>query len=156
MQWHKQLKIMKINTSTLNWTCSQNSATKAEVPHLKISSQETSLKYLEDHPNHQENNKKLCGAKEYSYLCLRKLNGNWDKNMTRTYQWESLCQTNTWVSRNTQIQNFRTERDSITYPSRKVSHLRKVVWDYKRVQKREIIKFKRSISSTKTTSIRTS
>ena len=101
------------------------------------------LNDLKDHPYQHENNQKLCGAKEYHHLCLRKDNRNWDSNMIRIYQWERYCRTTARVSKNQPIQKCRTVRLTLTYPSRKVSHLSKIVWE------REITaEFKRLISFT--------
>ena len=72
-----------------------------------------------------------------------KVNGNWDDNMIRISQWrESHCRTNTSVRRKKYIQKSRTMRITVWYPSRKVHHLSKVIWDRK-----YITEFTRSISS---------
>ena len=59
-----------------------------------------------------------------------KVNRNWDKNMIWISKWKkSHCRTNTSVRRKKEIQKNRAVR--IWDPSKKVSHLSKVIWDQK-------------------------
>ena len=59
-----------------------------------------------------------------------KVNGNWDNNMIRISQRkESRCRINTSVRRNKSIQKSRTVRVTVSDPSKKVSHLNKVIWE---------------------------
>ena len=74
-----------------------------------------------------------------------KVNGNWDNNMIRIFQWrESHCRTNSRVGRKKEIEKSRTVRITFWVPNGKVNHLSKVVWDRK-----IITEFTRSISSTR-------
>ena len=74
-----------------------------------------------------------------------KFNGNWDNNIIWISHWrESHCRTNTSIRRKKQIQNNRTVTVTVRYPSRKVNHLSKVIWDW-----HIITEFTRFISSTR-------
>ena len=61
-----------------------------------------------------------------------KIDGNWGNSMVRISQWrESHCRINSSVRRKKEIQKSRTMRIAVWYPSRKVNHLSKVIWDRK-------------------------
>ena len=87
------------------------------------------LKYLSNDYKDRPNQHKMV----LRYLMKRgiplwiwwKVNGNWDTNMIRIFQWrESHCRTNSSVRRNRQIQKSRTVRITVWDLSRKVKHLR--------------------------------
>ena len=97
----------------------------------------------EDHFNQHENSHKRCDERNIPLWISWKVNGNWDKDMIRIYQCrESDCRTNTSVRRKKYIQKSRTMRITAWYPSGKVNHLSKVIWDRK-----IITEFTRSIIS---------
>ena len=57
------------------------------------------------------------------WVC-RKVNGNWESNMIRIFQWkERYCRAITWVRVNKQIQKNRTVRVTVKDPNRKFKYL---------------------------------
>ena len=84
--------------------------------------------------------------KRLSFLCrLPDIKIAWIYPWIWISQWsESHCTTNTNVSRKKEIRKRKTVRITVWDLSRKVNHLRKVIWDTK-----IITKFNRSISSTR-------
>ena len=99
-----------------------------------------------DHKDRPNQHERCDAMKRGIRLWLRwKVNGSWDNNMTRIFQWrESHCRTNTSVGRKKEIQKSKFVRFTVWDPSRKVNHLSNVVWDRK-----IITEFTISISSTR-------
>ena len=70
---------------------------------------------------------------------------NWDNNTIKTSQWrESYCRTNTTMRRKKEIQKSGTMRITVWDLSRKVNHLKNIIWD-----RNIITEFTKSISSTR-------
>ena len=67
----------------------------------------------EDHPNQHKNSHNLCDEMGHPVVNLMEVNGNWDNNMIRIFQWlESHCRTNPSITRKGYILNSRTIRMS--------------------------------------------
>ena len=95
-----------------------------------------------DSPNQYKNSHRLCDETGIPFWVYWKVNGNWDNNTIRIFQWrESHCRTNT----NVRINKSKRAGLWVTVKdlSRKFNYLRKVVGDSPG------LKITRSISSSR-------
>ena len=135
----------KGNRSVPTWTHPQNSLTAVEALSLKISSHGTSQQMITKTIPVSTRLVISCAMKRDIPLWIWwKVNGNWENNMIRIFQWRKTIVEQILASE--EINKFKRARlwESVWDPSRKVSHLSKVVWDRK-----TIAEFTRSNSSTR-------